>query len=135
MKTTRTLNHSRQREAIIAFLKLRKDHPTADTIYNGVKKDFPNISLGTVYRNLTLLSELGIIQKISCGDESEHFDGDPTPHNHFICRKCSSIIDLEMDNIDFVNTLATKNFPGKVEGHSIYFYGTCQECMTKEKNF
>ena len=51
MKTTRTLNHSRQREAILAFLKPRKDHPTADMIYRGVKQEFPNISLGTVYRN------------------------------------------------------------------------------------
>ncbi len=135
MKTTRTLNHSRQREAILAFLKPRKDHPTADMIYRGVKQEFPNISLGTVYRNLTLLSELGIIQKISCDDESEHFDGNPAPHNHFICRKCNSIVDLEMDNIDFVNTLAAQNFPGKVEGHSIYFYGTCHDCMTNEKKF
>lgn len=133
-KITKTLNHSKQRDAIIAFLKPRHDHPTADTIYNGVKKDFPNISLGTVYRNLTLLSDLDIIQKISCGGESEHFDGNPAPHNHFICNECNSVIDLEMDNIDFINTLATKNFSGKVEGHSIYFYGTCPDCMINKKN-
>lgn len=133
-KTKKTLNHSKQREAILTFLKPRKDHPTADTIYKGVKNDFPNISLGTVYRNLTLLSELGIIQKISCGEDSEHFDGNPAPHNHFICRECNSVIDLEMDNIDFINTLATKNFSGNVEGHTIYFYGTCPDCMTNKKN-
>ena len=129
-KTTKTLNRSKQRDAIIAFLKPRLDHPTADIIYKGVQEEFPNISLGTVYRNLTLLSEIGTIQKISCGDGSEHFDGNPLPHNHFICCKCNSVIDLEMDNIDFVNTLASKNFPGKIEGHSIYFYGTCPDCMT-----
>lgn len=132
-KVIKNINHSKQRDAIIEFLKPRKDHPVADTIYKGVKKDFPSISLGTVYRNLTLLSDLGIIQKISCGDNSEHFDFNPSPHNHFVCQECNSIIDLEMDNIDFINTLATKKFSGKINGHTIYFYGTCYECMT-DKN-
>lgn len=134
MAITRTLNKSRQRDAILNYLLPRKDHPTADTIYNAVKEDFPNISLGTVYRNLSLLAELGIIQKISCGDDSEHFDGNPKPHNHFICSECYSVIDLEMENIDFIDTLAATNFNGKISGHNIYFYGKCPNCLKEEVN-
>ena len=67
MSAATTLKRSRQRDAILAFLKTRKDHPTADTVYMSVREEFPNISLGTVYRNLTLLTDLGMIQKLSMG--------------------------------------------------------------------
>lgn len=130
-ETTRTLNKSKQRDAILNYLTPRTDHPTADSIYKAIKTDFPNISLGTVYRNLTLLCELGIIQKISCGDACEHFDGNPLPHNHFYCTQCGSVLDLEMDNIDFINTLASKNFNGLVEAHCVYFKGKCEKCVDK----
>ena len=126
---TKTRNHSRQRDAILAYLKPRHDHPTAETIYKAVRQEFPKLSLGTVYRNLTLLTELGVIQKVNCGDDCEHFDGNPQPHHHFICTTCKQVIDLHMDNIDFVNTLATQGFAGQIAGHSIYFYGTCEDCM------
>lgn len=128
----RTLNKSKQRDAIIKFLIPRTDHPTADEVYNSIRKEFPKISLGTVYRNLSLLAEIGTIQKISCGDSSEHFDGNPNPHNHFICTKCYSVIDLDMENIDFIDTLASKNFNGVIWGHSLYFYGKCQHCKNKD---
>ena len=127
--TTRTLNRSKQRDAIFNYIITHKTHPTADDIYNDIRKDFPNISLGTVYRNLTLLTELGSIKKLSYGDAAEHFDGDITPHNHFICNTCGSITDLQMENIDFVNEAASRNFDGKIAGHNIYFYGTCPSCL------
>lgn len=127
----RTVNKSKQRDAIINYLMPRTDHPTAESIYNAVKMDFPNVSLGTVYRNLTLLSELGIIQKISCGDSSEHFDGNPSPHNHFICKECGNVYDLEMENIDFINVLAAKDFDGEIQGHNTFFYGKCSKCIKK----
>ena len=133
MKTqTRTINKSRQRDAIVNYIMTYQNHPTADTIYNAIKEDFPNISLGTVYRNLTLLTELGTIKKLSCGGSSEHFDGDITPHNHFICNCCGNITDLKMDNIDFLNELASKNFDGEISGHNIYFYGLCCACKTQQ---
>lgn len=130
-RITRTINKSRQRDAIVNYLMTRTDHPTADAIYNAIRKDFPKISLGTVYRNLTLLTELGTIQRISCGGPSEHFDANCKPHNHFICNECGSIIDLEMENIDFVNTLAAKDFTGEITGYSIYFRGICEKCKMK----
>lgn len=130
---TRTLNKSKQRDAILNYLMPRTDHPTAENVYNAIKMDFPNISLGTVYRNLSLLVEIGVIQKISCGDASEHFDGNPAPHNHFICSDCYSVIDLSMGNIDFIDTLAATSFNGEIMGHNIYFYGKCENCLHKSK--
>ena len=124
------LKKSRQREAILMFLKDRKDHPTADTVYENVRKEYPNISLGTVYRNLTLLSEIGIIQKLKMGSTApDRFDYNAAPHYHFLCRQCGSVMDLEVDNLESINTFAGIRFPGKIEGHVAYFYGLCPECF------
>ncbi len=123
------VNYSRQREAIKSFLATRKDHPTAEVVYSEIRKEYPNISLGTVYRNLSLLTELGEIQKISCGDDREHYDADTSTHSHFICSNCHAVIDLVMDNLCFINSLAQANFDGKIEGHSVHFYGLCPKCL------
>lgn len=121
--------YSKSREAIVRFLMTRKDHPTAEVIYKNVKEECPKISLGTVYRNLALLTELGQIQRISCGDGQEHYDGNAGEHPHFVCSKCQKVIDLEMDNLEFLNTLAGKNFRGQIETHKLVFYGKCEECI------
>ena len=71
-----SLKHSRQRDSIIEFLSTRKDHPTADTVYMNVRQSFPNISLGTVYRNLTLLADMGEILRIRVGDGADHIRAD-----------------------------------------------------------
>lgn len=125
------IKYSRQRESIKQFLCTRYDHPTAETVYLNVKKEFPNISLGTVYRNLSLLAELGEIQKISTGTGPDRFDGNPAPHYHFFCNQCGSVIDLEMEEINHINIIAGSQFDGKIDGHITYFYGTCKDCMEK----
>ncbi|MDO5573899.1 MAG: transcriptional repressor [bacterium] len=122
------MKYSRQREAVKDFLKTRKDHPTADVVYMNVKQEFPNISLGTVYRNLTLLSDLGEIQKLNMGDGADHFDANITPHYHFICTDCGSVIDLDMKSIEQINDIAGADFNGKIAGHITYFYGKCGNC-------
>ena len=122
------LKNSKQRDAIKSFLMTRYDHPTAETVYLNVKKDFPNISLGTVYRNLSLLSEIGEIQKLSTGIGPDRFDGNPAPHYHFICNQCGSVLDLDVTGLDHINVLASQNFDGEIEGHLIYFYGKCPDC-------
>ena len=102
MKEVRvTLRHSKQRDVIMQFLSTRKDHRAADVVYMNVRKEFPNISLGTVYRNLTLLAELGEIQRLRLGDGMDHFYADTSPHYHFVCSECGSVIDLEMQSIEF----------------------------------
>ena len=128
------LKHSRQRDMIKTFLMSRKDHPTADIVYMNVRKDFPNLSLGTVYRNLTLLSEMGEIKRLRVGDGVDHFDYDTSPHYHFVCTDCGSVIDLQMDNIDTIQDIAGAGFDGKIAGHVTYFYGTCGACMKAPKS-
>ena len=89
--------HSRQRDSILQFLMTRKDHPTADIIYMNVRQRNPSISLGTVYRNLTLLAENGEIKRLNMGDGVDHFDADTSPHYHLFCEKCGGVV----ENADF----------------------------------
>ncbi len=123
------LKHSRQREAVLNYLRSTTSHPTAEDIYFVVRDEFPKISLGTVYRNLNLLADQGVILKLNCGDGIEHFDADTSPHNHFICRHCGRVIDLSVPPFTEVDKQADVDFPGQIEGHEIYFYGTCDSCL------
>ena len=123
------LKHSRQREMIKSFLMTRKDHPTADMVYMNVRQQNPNISLGTVYRNLTLLADIGEIQRLRVGDGVDHFDADISLHYHFVCTKCGCVEDLDMDSIEEINEAASARFDGQIDGHVTYFYGTCGNCL------
>lgn len=123
--------YSRQREAIKEYLSQTKEHPTADMIYLKIREKYPNISLGTVYRNLNFLAEKGEIIKLDGMDGSDRFDGRTKPHYHFLCNKCQKLMDLEMESIDHINEIAGKGFSGKIEGHVTYFYGQCPECLDK----
>ena len=126
------LKYSRQREAIKNFLVGRYDHPTAETVYLGIKDEFPNVSLGTVYRNLALLAEIGEIQKISTGNGPDRFDGRPHPHYHFMCTCCGGVSDLNVEGLEHINVLAGQDFGGEVCGHFAYFFGKCPECKKCE---
>ena len=125
--------YSRQRESIKENLKNRKDHPTANMVYADVRKIYPNISLGTVYRNLSLLAEQGVLRKIVDEDGVIHFDYDTSPHNHFICRKCGCVIDIadsgKAVEMEKLRALADEVFEGSVEECSILFTGLCKKCM------
>ena len=129
----KTLKYSRQRESIKACLMARHDHPTADALYTLIRKEYPNISLGTVYRNLNLLVELGEIKKLTCGDGADRFDADISPHYHFVCKKCGKVCDLPMDHLTDIDQLAQEHVAGTVDSHTIYFYGTCKDCF--ENNY
>lgn len=111
------IKFSRQRESIKNNLMGRTDHPTAETVYSDIRQEYPNISLGTVYRNLSLLADLGEIQKISTENGPDRFDGNPKPHYHFFCTNCNSVLDLKMKNIDLINVIAAEEFAGLIEGH------------------
>lgn len=128
-----TLKYSRQRASIKKYLMQTHEHPTADTVYLHVKKEFPHISLGTVYRNLNLLADMGDIIKITTPDGGDRFDGDTQPHYHVICTSCGSVSDLILDgnHIQSINKLAEAHFNGTIEHHNILFYGTCEKCCCK----
>lgn len=127
----KTLKYSRQRESVKSTLMKRHDHPTADTLYMTLREEFPNISLGTVYRNLNLLVELGEIRKLNCGDGADRFDADLRPHYHFVCRHCGAVSDLSMESFDHLNEEAQSCCSGQIDSHTVYFYGTCENCFDK----
>ena len=109
------LKYSRQRTAIWDYIKDRKDHPTADMVYEGVRKDYPKISLGTVYRNLMLMKDIGKIRTVEVGDGAIHFDPNVSEHDHFICSCCGKVIDIDVEDIARI----------------AFFYGICEECIAK----
>lgn len=124
------LKYSRQREAIRSYLSQTNSHPTAEVIYSAIREIYPNISLGTVYRNLNLLVETGEIAKLSCGDGSDHFDYNTQNHYHFICTECGQVLDLEIPPLDTITAAAGSHFDGIIEGHCTYFYGKCSQCKS-----
>ena len=114
------LKYSRQREAIKSFLMTRKDNPTADVVYHSLRADFPNISLGTVYRNLTLLADLGEIARLRLGDGVDHFDA-------------GSVLDLHTEFPDSFDSLHGTSVDGnRIDGHAVYFQGICHCCLNKQ---
>ena len=121
------IKHSRQREALLDALKSTKTHPTADGLYAQLKQDFPNISLGTVYRNLKMLSDNGTILKLDIGTGVEHYDGFTHEHYHLVCGDCNSVSDIEV-NLDSLDAIAEQASGGEILNHSLIFYGKCKKC-------
>lgn len=119
-------NYSRQREAILKVVSQTKCHPTASWVYEQVKKEIPNISLGTVYRNLAELTASGDISCLNLSSESVRFDGDTKPHVHLCCNKCGSITDIETDVAYFENLAKQNGFTPESEAYLIY--GICKDC-------
>ena len=112
------IKRSRQREAILSELCGRTDHPTAEELYLSLKEELPNLSLGTVYRNLSLLSEEGIILKLSCGG-ADHFDGNTAQHYHFLCNRCGRLYDLPMPVFKELDREAQKYLPCSADYHRL----------------
>ena len=128
------LKYSRQRESIKANLMDRRDHPTADMVYADIRKIFPNISLGTVYRNLALLSDLGEIRKFAGEGGAERYDWKTEPHNHFTCRRCGCVQDIDGQQINMLREQADQQFDGRIDDCSIMFYGVCAGCLSEEQS-
>ncbi len=123
------MNYSRQRESIKQYLMSTKEHPTAEVVYQHVREEFPKISLGTVYRNLTLLVDLGEAKKISTGDGTDHFDGDTSSHSHYYCKCCHRLMDLNITpNIDQILAASSAGL-GTVESANLLFTGVCKDCV------
>jgi len=119
---------SRQRERILEILRGTKSHPTADTIYLEMKDEFPDLSLGNVYRNLNILVETNMIRRLDFGSTFNRFDGNCETHSHFICEKCGAVSDLEI-NENFNPEDFIKNSKGKrVKTFTLEFFGICENC-------
>jgi len=122
------MNYSRQREAILNCLAKRYDHPTADMVFESVKQEFPKVSLGTVYRNLTLLCETGDIVKIATVKGFDRFDYNTKPHCHFICSECTKVSDVSADMDKVINRNELMDIPGIIDRTDLLVYGLCHEC-------
>ncbi len=126
------LKYSRQRESIKNYLCGREDHPTADRIYMDIRREYPNISLGTVYRNLSLLVELGEIRKLTT-DGADRFDANLEPHSHFICKSCGCVLDVMIPLENPAPEIDRLWDYGSVEECRLEFRGVCKKCQ-KNKN-
>ncbi len=124
---------TKQRKIILERLKQSHSHPTAVQIYDEVRSELPNISLGTVYRNLDILSRKGMISKIeTCGDQ-KRFDGSPDPHLHIICSSCGKVQDAHQEPDIDMDKLTRVETDFKITGVRLELLGICPEC-NKESN-
>ncbi|NLY10933.1 MAG: transcriptional repressor [Firmicutes bacterium] len=124
--------NTKQREVILSVLREADCHPTADWIYQEVRKTMPNVSLGTIYRNLKALTEAGLALELSYGSTYSRFDGNPETHYHFVCEDCGKVVDLEIDVAKELEEKVAKGIGAKVHDHRLEFYGVCSECLQKE---
>ena len=124
---------SKQRDAILDVLKGTKTHPSAEWVYKEVKKVIPNISLGTVYRNLKLLHSKGEIIEIACSGEEGRFDGNPDLHYHITCIKCGKIGDVEDLVLKEIEGIVAEASGFKILNHCVGFTGICPECEARGK--
>ena len=121
-------NRSRQRMAILDCIRSTTCHPTADWVFKTLKPQMPELSLGTVYRNLNILRQDGEILSVGFAKGMEHFDGDTHPHAHFFCGGCGAVTDLM--NVPLPSF--PQDAPGAVGAVALTFHGTCQHCLTQE---
>ena len=123
----------RKRNAILECLRNTHAHPSAEALFQMLQKEHPDISLATVYRNLTLFKQQGMIQSLGTVNGIERFDGNTQPHVHFICGSCDSVLDLpELDPPESLRSAAAKATGGEVTGCQLIFTGTCQDCLSQE---
>ncbi|NOZ08681.1 MAG: transcriptional repressor [FCB group bacterium] len=125
------MRFSSQREAILSYIRGVQSHPTALDIHASVKKSFPSLSLGTVYRNLNQLLEHHLITAIK-QDEVVHYDGNISDHQHFRCKNCDSIIDLEFPVRDIVLEHGPR-FGHEIHAYELYMTGICKNCKNETK--
>ena len=132
----RTIRYSKKREAILTTIRSTHCHPSAEWVYQKLKPEHPDLSLGTVYRNLIFFQQRGDIQSVGVVKGQERFDAVTTPHSHFVCNSCGAVSDLHEIQLDAgLDRSVGQQYGLAVERHELTFYGQCPECMQrKEKN-
>jgi Fe2+ or Zn2+ uptake regulation protein len=116
-----------QRIAIMRYLLKNKTHPTADEVYEVLRKQIPTLSKTTVYNTLKLFVENGAAIYVGIDEKNARFDGVLEPHSHFRCKECGCITDIPMN----VEELLPKEFLGKIDEYHFYLKGTCEDCKAK----
>ena len=130
-------NFSAKREAIYAALSSTAAHPSAEWIYDTLKTDIPDLSLGTVYRNLSMFKQNGKIRSLGVFNGHERFDYDTSDHAHFVCERCFDIRDIQggrelLDRgvYDYIG----RQCGAVVTGHNLLFFGLCRNCADDKEN-
>jgi len=123
------MKKTKQKEAILRVLRSTTSHPTADWIYAEVRKEIPNISLGTVYRNIKLLRQSGEISEIDFSGTLSRFDGNPDNHYHFRCEKCGRVFDVDEPVNKELDERVARKTGFKISHHRLEFRGLCRECQ------
>ena len=121
--------NTKQREAILKILKNTRSHPTADSIYANVRKLIPNISKGTIYRNLKILQELGQVKELNLNGTVSRFEVNIGNHYHFRCEQCGKVIDIEGPIYNELNQRVMDKTGLKILYHQLEFRGLCHECQ------
>ena len=120
---------SKQMEAILRCLSSTTSHPTADWVYQSVRREIPNISLGTVYRNLRRLKEEGRIMELDLGSDMSRFDANPKNHYHFRCNKCGHVFDVDEPVDESIDKRVAQKTGFKIDHHVLEFRGLCMDCQ------
>lgn len=121
-----------QRLALLELLVSSHDHPSAGQLYEKLKKQFPTMSLATVYKTLNLLRDMGEVREIGLGDGDKRYDVfKPFSHAHLICTQCGSIIDVEMPTFQNQEQELAEHSGYRITGHRVDFFGICPQCQAK----
>ena len=123
---------SKKRDIVLDVLKSTKGHPSAQWVYLEARKFAPDISLGTVYRNLGMFKDEGTISSVGVVDGEERYDFNVMPHTHFVCVQCKKVIDIDDKNI-CVNDKIEQHYGVKVESRAVVYNGLCCECSESAK--
>lgn len=131
METIR--KYSKKRQAILEALRETRTHPTAEWLYARLKPEYPDLSMGTVYRNLSLFKAEGTITSVGVVNGQERFDADTSPHAHFICSTCGRVEDMVLPQPDAEHFAQLCADGGRqMEGYSLTVTGKCSSCVSKK---
>ena len=120
----------RKRDAILAYLRSTDQHPSAETVYANLKTQIPDLSLGTVYRNISLFKQQGLIVSLGTVGGVERYDGNVDPHVHFVCTECGTVSDLHALHVpEELNAAAAREAGALVDHCHLTFHGRCHDCV------
>ncbi|XOQ49572.1 MAG: transcriptional repressor [Eubacteriales bacterium] len=132
----RKQNYSRKREAILKAIRSTTTHPTAEWVYQKVKPEYPDLSLGTVYRNIAQFKKDGTIISVGIVNGQERYDGNVHPHTHFVCSCCGAVIDIPGSFISSnINAEISEKFHLRVDSSEVLFRGICSNCLQRQRPF
>jgi Fur family peroxide stress response transcriptional regulator len=127
LKTT-GIRMTPQRHAILSYLLEKKTHPTVDEIYKALESKFPNMSVATIYNNLKVFLETGLVRELTYGDGASRFDADMSEHYHAICESCGKIEDFDFEPLLEAEKAAERETGFVAKGHRMEVYGLCRDC-------